>query len=290
MKKNIGIDIGGSCVKGVVIEGDRVLRKQTSPHYQENEDWKAVVMAMFQNLIGDYDKHEITVGLSAPGIADEHNRSIAFMPERLQGLEYFIWSEYFSCPTRVLNDAHAALWAEAQWGVAKKKKNVVMLTLGTGIGGGLLVDGRLHQGFLNRAGHLGHICIDVSDVKPSLAGITGSLEDAVGEAGLYRRSLGRFSSTVDLLEAHREGDTFATYVWITSVRKLALAIVSFTNSFSPELVVLAGGISQAGDQLLSPLRDFLEVYEWRPGGVSTPVVIAQYKDYAGAIGAALNGR
>ena len=83
------------------------------------------------------------------------------------------------------------------------------------------------------------------------------------------------------------GDTWATYVWLTSVRKLALGIASFCNAFSPELVVLAGGIIKSGDSLMEPLSSFMELYEWRPGGQATPIKPARFQEYAGAIGAAL---
>jgi glucokinase len=212
------------------------------------------------------------------------------MPERFKGLEGFIWGDFLGVDVLVLNDAHAALWAEAKWGVGKDVKNIVMLTLGTGIGGGLLLNGKLHQGFMKRAGHLGHVSINASDTITSIAGTPGSLEDAMGEITLTHRSLGRFDHTHKLVEAYKQGDTWATYVWLNSVRILTVSIVSFCNAFSPDLVVLAGGITKAGEDLLKPLGDFLDIYEWRPGGQSTPIKIARYKDYAGAIGAALYAR
>jgi glucokinase len=212
------------------------------------------------------------------------------MPGRLKGLEEFDWSTFLNHPVQVLNDAHAALVAESSWGAAKDIPNVVMLTLGTGIGGGLLINGQLYQGFLQRAGHLGHICVEAANEGQDITGISGSLEDAVGEATLSKRSLGRFSNTTELIAAHISGDTWATYVWLTTVRKLALGIVSFCNAISPDLVVLAGGITQAQEQLLEPLFTFLELYEWRVDGHSTPVKLAHFKEFAGATGAALFAR
>lgn len=254
------------------------------------EAWQETVAEVYQELKQMAGEEIDGVGISAPGIADTHNRAIAYMPVRLQGLEHFIWSDFLGCSVFVLNDAHAALWAESQWGAGKGIANQLMLTLGTGIGGGLLVEGKLLQGFLQRAGHLGHICLDADSDIPSITGITGSLEEAVGEAGLARRSLGRFTSTYDLVQAHLLGDTWATYVWLDSVRKLALGIASFCNAFSPELVVLAGGITKAGNALTDTLSDFMDLYEWRPGGKATPIRIAHFQDYAGAIGAALFAR
>ena len=287
MKASVGIDIGGSYIKGVIIREQEVTYRYTKETRDGENEWQQEVAAMLDILKQQLGGIVKTVGLSAPGITDPGNRTINFMPGRLRGLEYFDWSGFLKQDVHVLNDAHAALLSESRWGVAKGIANVVMLTLGTGVGGGLLVNGKLYQGFLHRAGHLGHVAVDVSHESRGITGTSGSLEDAIGEATLAQRSLGRFNSTLELLAAFRKGDTWATYLWLTAIRKLALAIVSFCNGFSPEMVVLGGGMINAGDDLLKPLSDFMELYEWRPGGKATPVKPARFQEYAGAIGAAL---
>lgn len=286
MDFSMGIDIGGTNIKGVLISDNKIVLKHTIQTHDGIENWQEQVRVLYDILANDTEKID-SIGLSAPGIANKDNNAIAFMPGRLQGLENYQWSDLLQKKVYVLNDAHAALWAEAQWGVGKKVANIVMVTLGTGVGGGLLIDGQLHQGFLQRAGHLGHIVIDGSVESPDITGITGSLEDAVGEATLAKRSMGRYQSTVELVNAYTKGDHWATHVWLTAVRKLSLGIASLLNTISPDLVILAGGITKAEHYLLEPLSAFLDVYEWRPGGHSTPVRIAEYQDYAGAIGAAL---
>ena len=287
MKVCVGIDIGGSYIKGVVISGQEVKYKLTKETHDNRKEWQREVAGMLDILKNKSGTLIESVGLSAPGITDSGNRTINFMPGRLQGLEHFDWSGFLESNVHVLNDAHAALLSESRWGVAKDVANVIMLTLGTGIGGGLLLNGQLHQGFLHRAGHLGHISVDASNESRGITGISGSLEDAVGEATLAQRSIGKFTNTFDLVKAYKAGDTWATYVWLTSVRKLALSISSFCNAFSPELVVLAGGMVKAGKHLLEPLSCFMDLYEWRPGGQATPVKLAEFQEYAGAIGAAL---
>lgn len=286
----IGIDIGGTHVKGVLISNDKIVTKITRDTQREDAHWHDSISGVYEELKRFTAEPIVSVGLSAPGVANEDNRCIAFMPERFKGLEGFVWGDFLGTPVKVLNDAHAALWAEAKWGVGKGKQNLVMLTLGTGIGGGLLIDGKLHQGFIKRAGHLGHVSINANDTNTSIAGTPGSLEDAVGEITLAHRSKNRFEHTLDLVKAYKAGDTWATFVWLNSVRILSVSIVSFCNAFSPDLVVLAGGITKAGVDLLEPLQRFMDIYEWRPGGQSTPIKIADYEDYAGAIGAALYAR
>jgi glucokinase len=118
----------------------------------------------------------------------------------------------------------------------------------------------------------------------------GALEEAIGNLSVQKRSAGKFKDTYALLEAYKKGDHFAVWVWLTSVRKLALGIASVINVLSPECVILAGGITEAGEALFEPLNDFLAVYEWRPQGNKCVILKAQFGDMAGAIGAACFAR
>jgi glucokinase len=282
----IGIDLGGTWIKGVLMDAHSgEIIKQLYHPTNGDKDWKQAVaetVAELKEIAPTTVKH---AGLSAPGLPNEANQLIAFMPGRLAGLEGFHWGHFLNMPVRVLNDAHAALLAESRFGVAKGHKNVLMLTLGTGVGGGLLLNGELYQGFFQKAGSVGHITVD-SLGERDITGMPGSLEDAMGNATVEKRSLGRFTSTYQLLEAHKQGDYFAQWLWLDSVRKLAIGLCSLINTFSPELVVLGGGITQAEDDLMLPLAEFMSLYEWRPGGHATPIKIAHFGDMAGAIGAA----
>jgi glucokinase len=178
------------------------------------------------------------------------------------------------------------MMAEARFGAAKGKRNVIMLTLGTGVGGAILADGKPYQGSFNKAGHLGHMVID-SDGERDITGIPGSLEDAIGNCTIEKRTFGRFTSTHQLLEAYRNGDHFAAEVWLTSVKKLAIGLASLTNILSPDTIILGGGITEAGKDLFVPLENYMGIYEWRAGGNRTEIVKAGYGDLAGAAGAAI---
>ena len=229
------------------------------------------------------------VGLAAPGMAAPDGRSIAFLPGRLQGLEGLDWTECLERETQVpvLNDAQAALMGEAWQGAAKGLRNVILLTLGTGVGGAIIADGQLLRGHIGRAGHLGHLCLDPNG-KPGITGIPGSLEDAIGECTLAERTNGLYKSTLELVTAANQGNDEARDIWRTSVRALACAIASFANILDPEAVVLGGGIAKAGKALLTPLQMYLDEVEWRPGGHQVRVVCAELGEFAGAIGAARN--
>jgi glucokinase len=165
----------------------------------------------------------------------------------------------------------------------------MMLTLGTGIGGALILGGELYQGRYNRAGHLGHITLN-PQASSGIIALPGTLEYLVGNAYLAERSKGAFTDTAQLLQACRAGHTVAMKVWDESMYYLALGISSLINVISPERIVLGGGMLEAGHDLWNPLKRYLDQYEWRPFGVATPIIAAQLKVYAGAVGAAFYAR
>lgn len=287
----IGIDLGGTRIKAVAIDESGNTLHQ---HYQSTNDgndaiWKNAIASAVQEIQSKIQSSNVLIGISAPGLPNAGNSAIAFMPGRLQGLENFIWTDFLGARTFVLNDAISAMMAEARFGSAKGKKNVIMLTLGTGVGGAILIEGKPYQGAFNKAGHIGHMVID-SEGEADIIGMPGSLEDAIGNCSIEKRTSGKFSSTHQLLEAHRNGDRFATGIWLTSVKKLAIGLAALTNILSPEMIVLGGGITEAGDDLFVPLEEYMNSYEWRAGGNRTAIVKARFGDLAGAVGAACFAR
>jgi glucokinase len=186
---------------------------------------------------------------------------------------------------RVVNDAQAALLGEVHYGAAAGCANVIMLTLGTGVGGAAMVDGRLLRGHLGRAGHLGHISLDPNG-QPDIVNTPGSLEDAFGNCTIERRSGGRFRTMGEMFDQLTLGDEHAKTIWRGSVRALAVGIASLVNVLDPEVVILGGGIVAAENVLFEPLRAELAKVEWRPHGRAVRVVSAAAGEYAGAIGAA----
>lgn len=284
----IGVDLGGTRIKIVAIDASgEVLHQVYVPTQDEGDGaWRENVLKSVAEVRKTLSlQGGVVIGLSAPGVSSGDNTAIAFMPGRLQGLENLVWAEQFGCGAWVVNDAVAALVAEHRAGAAKDYKNVVLLTLGTGVGGAILIDGRPYGGAFNKAGHLGHLTLN-SDGEPDITGIPGSLEDAIGNCTIHKRSLGRYQQTHDLLADYHKGDYFAQWVWLTSVRSLAVGIASLTNILSPELVLLGGGITEAGDALFKPLESFMALYEWRLQGNKTEIKKAQFGDFAGAMGAA----
>ncbi len=296
----IGVDLGGTNIKVVAVTAEG--RTLTKTAHAFDTEGKMIWADKIRELVRQGQKNIASqqtpddsagplsppvVGVSAPGLAAADGRSIFRMPGRLQGLEGLDWTEFLGvhCPVPVLNDAHAALQGECWLGAAKGFRNVIMLTLGTGVGGAAIVDGRLLHGRLGRAGHLGHTCLDPNGA-PDVTGTPGSLEDAIGNCTIEPRTRGRFASTHDLVAAHRAGDAGATAIWLKSVRALACAIVSFINILDPEAVIIGGGIARSGDALFEPLQKYVDAGEWRPAGLRTKILAAQLGEFAGAYGAA----
>jgi glucokinase len=287
----IGIDLGGSSVKAVAVRPNGDVLTQHAVAFEDDArmDWAKKISAIVGELKGKRPQETPVIGLSAPGLAARDRRSIAVMPGRLQGLAGLDWTKYLNSSTLVpvLNDAQAALLAEVWVGAGKSFTNVIMLTLGTGVGGAAMVDGHLLHGHIGRAGHLGHISLDPHG-EPDVARTPGSLEAAIGNYTISQRTNGRFPATHDLVAAHKKGDTEATAIWLKSVHALAAGIASLINILDPEVFIIGGGVARSGDSLFLPLQKYLDVMEWRPAGSRVKIIPAELGEFAGAIGAARN--
>ncbi|HKH60091.1 MAG TPA: ROK family protein [Flavitalea sp.] len=287
MSTAIGIDLGGTRIKGVAItsEGNILHHLYTNTNDGDSAIWKKAVINTVRELDEKTNKKATVIGISAPGLPNNTNTAVACMPGRLQGLENLEWKNLLHQPAYVINDAIAAMMAEAKFGSAKERKHVVMLTLGTGVGGAILIDGRPYQGSFNKAGHIGHMVID-DEGDCDVTGMPGSLEECIGNCTIEKRSKGKFASTHELLDAYRNNDDFAKDIWLKSVKHLAIGLASLTNILSPEVIVLGGGITAAGNDLFKPLEQYMEQFEWRAGGNRVEIIKATFGDLAGAIGAA----
>jgi glucokinase len=284
----IGLDVGGTMIKALAFSTDgKILGEESGATLDDGTgEWKQRARTIVRQLLRNCPA-PARGGVAAPGLPDPDGRTIAVMPGRLRGLEGLNWQSWleFGQPVPVWNDAQAALLGEVWLGAARGASNTILLTLGTGVGGAVMVDGKLLRGRLGRAGHLGHVSLD-PDGPLDIANTPGSLEDAIGEHTLAQRSGGHFSSTRDLIREFEKGSAEAARVWLRSLRCLGAALAGFINAFDPELIVLGGGIAGAGDALFVPLREQLDQFEWRPGGSRVRLARAELGGKAGAAGAA----
>src|SRR5437762_2798725 len=238
MSYSIGIDLGGTNIKMVVLSNDgELLDYLTCDTGDSDRSWADTIKRNVLEIQAKHGEAACHIGVASPGLAAQDCKSIAYMRGRLEGIEGFVWTDFLASPhpVFVLNDAHAALLGEFWQGAAKGYSNVVLLTLGTGVGGAVLADGRLIKGHIGRAGHLGHISVN-SDGAPDIVGTPGSLEEMIGNYNIAERTAGRFHSTRDLVAAHLNGDAEATRIWHRSIFHLAAATASFINAFDPEIV------------------------------------------------------
>jgi glucokinase len=289
----IGIDLGGTQIKGAAFNLDtgELLHRHTVPtrdgdHEGGHPAWATATAGLIEHLETQLPHPAAAIGLSSPGLADPDHHCIRYLPNRLHGLENFIWADFLHRPqVTVLNDAHAALLGEIWKGAAQDVQNAILLTLGTGVGGAIVAGGKPFTGTIGRAGHFGHSTVNFRGT-PDICHTPGSLEDAVGQCTLPERSNGRFTRTDELLKAVQAGDTDAAQVWQTSIEALAAAIASFINILDPEVVLLGGGISVAGELLTNPLSEALDRFEWRPGNHTVPVRTTTLGEWAGTYGSA----
>ncbi len=290
--KYLGIDVGGTNIKSVVLnETGDILDKDTIPTEDSSanpEKWKQNIIDLIDNKTQKFANGNADLmkcGISAPGLVDKENKQILTMPDRLRGLEGFSWSAHLNRNINVINDAHSACLAEYESFYKEKIKNLILLTLGTGVGGAAIIDGKIFQGGIQRAGHFGHITVDHMGAS-TMTNMVGSLEYAIGNFSIEERTHGKFKSTKDLVTAYQHEEPLATYWWLSSVQKLATGLASLINAFSPELIVIGGGIAEADDALFNPLSKFMSLYEWRPDNHQVKITKTIYSNYAGAVGAA----
>lgn len=291
MSLGIGIDLGGTQVKSARFDlsTGKLLATAMAPTNdgQSSEQGPAFAVAV-RDLVQRHESEQgeaaAVIGISAPGLADRDGSCIRHMPGKLQGLENLVWADFLQRPARCLNDAHAALMGEIWQGGAKGRRDVVMLTLGTGVGGAVVCDGRLLQGHMGRAGHLGHVSVDM-DGPPDCTAMPGAIEFAIGNGSLAQRSDRKFVMSRDLIAAMEAGDVEAQSLWDRSIKALAVHVAGMINAFDPELVLIGGGISNAWQHIEPGLNHWLDQVEWRPGGHKVPIIRATLGEWAGSYGA-----
>jgi glucokinase len=192
-------------------------------------------------------------------------------------------------PAALENDATAAAAAEHRYGAGAGKRNMVYLTLSTGCGGGVVIDGKLYRGSMGNGGELGHVTVDWHGRPCHGCGRRGCLEAYVSGTSIAERAHEAglpFETAEQVAAAARAGDPGATAVWDETVEALACGLTSIVNLFEPELVVLGGGVTRSGEQLLAPVRELVHANAMGPAGRAASVVLAALGDRVGVVGAA----
>jgi glucokinase len=287
-KRVIGIDLGGTKIlAGVVADDGRVEhRRETPTPTGSQDDLLAGLDAAVEELLSE-EIAAIGFGIPSP-IDQKRGRALQAVNIPLDDSVDLRsrMAERFGRPVGIENDANAAAYAEFHFGAARDVDAMVMLTLGTGCGGGAVIDGKLFRGWAE----FGHIVI-VHDGIPCQGTCTGHghLEPYVTGIAATKLAQAEFGQAVD---AHRlvrladEGEPRAIEILDGIGRHLGSGIGSLVNIFNPELVVIGGGFAAAGDFVLDPAREVLR-REALAGARETPIVRAELGTAAGLIGAAL---
>ena len=290
----IAVDVGGTKTRGAVVSraGAIEARFERATEASSEEALLASLDGLIEGLRAEADVAALGIGVPSR-IDRRRGRSLVAVNLPLDGVDLRdrMWARH-DLPVGIDNDANAAAIGEWNAGAARGADNVVMLTLGTGVGGGLIVDGRPFRGATGSGAELGHIVIDV-DGPPCPCGGNGHLEAyACGPVAdrVARELFGDESDAEDLVERARAGDSSAVEALAGIGSKLGAGIATFVNVFEPELVVIGGGFgAAAGDLLFGPAREVVAREGLEPGRDTVRIVEAELGVDAGVIGAALIG-
>jgi glucokinase len=292
-KRVIGVDVGGTKIlAGLVDREGNVVARHERPTPTTSED--ALLTALDEAISEVHEDDVAAVGLGIPSRIDQRDGcAVASVNVPLEGVPLRDrMAERFSLPVGIDNDANAAAIAEWVFGAGKGARDIVMLTLGTGVGGGLIVDGRPFRGATGSGAELGHIVIE-HDGPPCQGTCTGRGHlEALASGGAADRAAralyGDGASGRELVTRAREGDERAVEALRTIGRYLGSGIATFVNTFEPELVVLGGGFASAcSDLLIEPAREVLARDGLAPGRDTVRIEPASLGADAGLVGAGL---
>ncbi len=311
----VGIDLGGTTIKaGIVDEDYRIVKSGAIPTITDRgaekliQDMAELVSVLLEEAEISMDE-VASVGVGVPGTANKKTGIMEYANNLNMKDEPFILflKRYFKKPVYFTNDANAAAWGEYLAGSGKGYRSLVMVTLGTGIGGAMILDGKLYEGCNFAAGEFGHFVIQCEG-EPCNCGRRGCFETYASATGLIRMAKqameteeGRKSSLWNLcsgetdglnaemiFKAAKKGDLTAGQTVERYLYYLSVGITDIINIFQPEILCIGGGVSRAGNQLLDPLKRMVDqqIYT-RDSQVKTEIVTATLGNDAGIIGAAM---
>jgi len=304
MSLALGIDLGGTNTKLAVIDGEYHVRAQRSIPTCAETGPGAVIVVLAETVPALLDECKadrgsvVGVGLATPGPLNLREGRIihaANLPGWRDVPIRDTLAKALSLPVVLENDGNAAAFGEYVAGGGVGCEHLVALTLGTGVGAGVIIDGRILHGHYDNAAELGHMIVAV-DGLPCPCGQRGCLEryasaDAIvrraeRNAETQKRRNTEIRTASDVAEAACKGDVVCTQVWDEACKYLAVACVNIQHAFNPQRILLAGGLSLAGEQLLDPVRRHLRAQAWKLHSDLPEIALAKLGSDAGVIGAA----
>ncbi len=264
----IGIDIGGTDTKIGLVDVHQKLIDAVCIPTEAEKPVKEVIQKVGERALELLEKNGIPMdqcvgaGIGVPGTVDRKAGVVRYS-NNIRWEEVRLADEigkYLPIPVEIANNADCAALGEAVAGAGKECSDVVMLTLGTGVGGGIILDGEIYEGRGMGGSELGHMVI-VENGEPCTCGRRGCLEAYVSITALKReayRAAGKEMDQEEIFALAEQGDPEMKKVVDTYIRRLGLGIVNIVNIFRPQLVLLGGDIPKQGEALLSPLRRIVE--------------------------------
>jgi glucokinase len=297
----IGVDIGATVIKAALVNSNGELLAS----FHEDSPRTVSSLRDFVHSVRRHAKEQVLgIGIGCKGVIDAATTRVNRLPGDLNFLEGCLLRELVAVaglPVCADNDARTALVAEVLWGAARGRRNAVLLTLGTGVGGAALIDGVIVRGASGAACHFGHVTLDVRGGL-CICGNYGCLETCFSSRAIesaYSAHIHRASPTLlsfddaghgptaeAIFLAATEGDPSARRVLDLAFESLTAALVTFLHVFDPELLILGGNIAAAGPQLLAPLHEEVESRTNVLLGRKVPIVLQKTVGYGGVAGAA----
>lgn len=311
----LGVDLGGTSIKaGVVDETGKLICSDKVPTFRERnynliiKDMAALCTEMISKAGLTIDDIK-SIGVGSPGIPDKDN-GILISSNNLGFTNVPIKNElqkYLNLPVYLENDANAAALAESIAGASKDVAHSVLITLGTGIGGGIIIDNKIYSGFNGAASELGHMIIVHNGLQCSCSR-KGCFEKYASASALIEQTIEAAKENPDSIIniiaegdlnaidartafiAKRQGDLTAERVVRQYVEYLADGVMNIVNMLFPEVIVIGGGVGNEGENLFEPLRKALKVRAYTHDVASSKIRGAEMGNKAGIIGAAMLGR
>ena len=305
-KYAFGVDVGGTTVKlGLFDKEGRLLEKWEIPTNKENAG-EAILPDTAKSILAKMQERQISqddlagIGIGAPGAYDREGNLIGrsvnlgwsdlSIPEKMK--------EYFDVPIKAVNDANAAAFGEMWMGAGKGYQNMVLVTLGTGVGGGIIVNEQLVTGANGAGGEIGHIHIEDNETECCNCKNKGCLEQYASATGLVRLAKRRLAkddapsilrdtkvSAKSVFDAVKEKDAVAVEIAEEFGSYLGKGLAAVAGVVDPEAFVIGGGVSKAGEILFTYIRPYFKKYAYAPCG-DTKFVLAALGNDAGIYGAA----
>lgn len=305
MKTAIGIDLGGTSVKYALISEEGNFLYQGKLPSEADVSAEAVISQLLKAIdelqaFAAQKSYAIAgIGIGTPGIVDGTDRIVIGGAENIVGWENLRLADRIEqatgLETRLANDANVMGLAEARHGAAKGASHVVFLTVGTGIGGAVIIDGKLFNGFANRGTELGHVPL-IANGEPCACGSVGCLETYASTSALVKRFATRCQEEGTLpdeeidgkfiMQRYAEKDKLAVDCLDEHCFYLGRGIAGFINIFSPQKVIIGGGLSEAGEFYIDKVRKEAFRHAMPDTRVNTEIIAARLGNGAGCIGAA----